>query len=241
LLKDEPDMDLIDECNALLDEMEQGKYKPNPEARTKNLQKIYSEFNKSQNKIIKLRKKWSKLATAACIIIVLIGIPTTVSAFTGMSALDLIDKLGDKILSCVIGEPVEYENMTFIRNGEATKYDSIEECVKQENLDIYYTSWLPEDVYIEHVNVVTVDGKEQIIFKYSTDDITFFYKEISKDDVKYEDSADGHINVNEHDVYYIEHTDCILAEVIIENKAYYISVKNYDYLVNIIEGLKKVE
>ena len=241
--KPEPDMELVDECNALLDDIDQGKYGPNPDVKARQLQELYLEYRKKQNrnKVIQFRSKWAKLVPAACVILMLVGVPITVAAVNGISPRDLIAQLGNKILSWNVGETVEFEGISLIRNGESIKYDSIEDCVIKENLDIYYTSWLPDGVYIDSVVAMTTEDYEELIVIYSDESITFSVVEGSS--VNYNDGnqiTDNQIAIHDSIAYYRIGNDKYFAEIILDNKMYNISAKSYEDMVGILNGLRKV-
>lgn len=241
--KPEPDMELVDECNALLDDIDQGKYDPNPDVKSRQLQELYLEYHKkhNRNKVIQFRSKWTKLVPAACVILMLVGVPITVAAVNGISPRDLIAQLGNKILSWNVGETVEFEGISLIRNGESIKYDSIEDCVKKENLDIYYTSWLPDGVYIDSVVAMTTEDYEELIVIYSDESITFSVVEGSS--VNYKDGnqiTDNQIVIHDSIAYYRTFNDMYMAEIVLENKVYTISAPNYEDMLGILNGLKKV-
>ena len=238
--KPEPDMELIDEYNIMLDDIENEVFKPNPAMKAKQLQKLYSEYhNKHTHKIkFQVRWKWSKMVAAVCVIILLIAIPVTIAAINGISPVNLITTLGNKIFSWEVGEAVEFDGITLIRNGEAIKYDSIEDCVKKENLDIYYTSWLPEGVSIVTVILLTTEEQGVLIIKYSDENISFTCeKEISEDYGK----IDNQIDINGVTAYYRVLNNKYLANMVLEEKMYSISANHFEEMVNILNGLKKVD
>ena len=47
--KPEPDMELVDECNALLDDIDQGKYDPNPDVKTRHRNQLKKKKKKTIN------------------------------------------------------------------------------------------------------------------------------------------------------------------------------------------------
>jgi len=239
--KPEPDMELVDECNALLDDMEQEIYNPKPDIKVRRLQKLYSEYRKMHTwgKAIQFKWRWSKLATAACIIIMLVGVPVTVAAVNGISPINLIEQLGKKILSWNIGEVIEFEGISLIRNGETTKYGSIEDCIKQENLDIYYTSWLPDGVSIESAIILTTGDHEELIVKYSDENVTFICKKGTSGSYTNDKNITDSLYINDFVVYYRVLGNKYLAEIVLEDKVYAISANSYEDMVNILNGLKK--
>lgn len=180
---DKPDcnMELIDKYNKELDELDGGVWKPTPETKEralKELRKAY-EAAESNKKVIKEESvkvkrrfnfpKW-KIAVAACLCL-FIMMPVVVSSFSSASPVDLILSLGRRIFNMETNKPYDYGELTFIRNGEARKYNNIEDCLREENLDIFYPTWLPDGVSIECVKVTNNVEGDVVIFEFNDDSI----------------------------------------------------------------------
>ena len=176
--KTNPDMNLIEECNALLDILEGGEYDPQLVDENQALNKLYKKYRKiiKNQKVSKIppqtRSTWKKIPVVACICLLLIVLPITVGAVVGLSPAELLEQLGSRIFSWDIGSAQEIEGMTFIRNGEAKHYESVEQCLSQENLKIDEPTWLPEGVKIEAIVMLSGAEYDRIIYELNTDDIT---------------------------------------------------------------------
>lgn len=242
----EPDMDLISECNAFLDEIERGKYEPDLQIRHNEIKKLYESYRaaygdqKHRNRTG--RTRWSKIAVAACFCLFILIVPITAGAMNGLTPIEILERIGNKILSWNIGEEVEINNMTFIRHGEATVYDSIEECIKEEQLGIYCPTWLTEGTVIESVILFSEAEGESIIFKFSDPTIAL---EISLYQVEYsfvEENSDYHaIDINGKTAYCIIRGEGYYGVLTLDGYQYSVAAPDLDTVVNILQGLERTE
>lgn len=239
LEKEDPDMSLIDECNALLDSMEKGIYEADPHIKSEELQKLYATYQKKQahNKTVWFRHSWNRLATAACIAIMVLVIPMTVAAFGGCTPVELIERIGNQILKWTHNEEVEIEGITFVRNGDVAEYGSISECLKEENLDICYPTWLPEGMYIKSVLLFSKEKGDEIILELNDSAVTFSIALYEKN--SYEPGDYSTVEVGDRTVYYImqEFYD---GNVLINGYQYSVSVYDFDTMIKILQSLERV-
>ena len=163
---DQQDMDYIDECNAFLNELSLPLDLPDPAVKAEKLKELYAEFAKMHrshcfNPVSFLKR----FAAAACIIIIIFTIPVLITAaINGMTPVDVLEKWGKDIFNLPYDEPVEAEGMTFIRNGNVTAYDSIDDLLEAEQLDILYPSWLPDEIKIN--SIIAVDEKNGLTINF---------------------------------------------------------------------------
>lgn len=244
--KNEPDMEFIDECNAFLDGIENGKYEPNPVIKRRELQELYKSYHSiyGENSNIKskhrFRNRFSKIAVAACFCLIMLAIPVTVAAYNGFSPADILNHIGNKLFSWEIGEDVEIEGMTFIRNGEATQYDDITECIAQEKLDIYYPSWLPNDVYVKSVTIIPTSNGEQMIIKFTDELISMDISLYRSDDPFEPENFRGDITeINGNTVYYVVDENKIWGTVWLDGYQYSVIASDFETMLNIFNGLKR--
>ena len=241
--KPEPDMDFIEECNSLLDAMEQGKYEPDPAVKRKELQKLYKayhDFGSADRKITAgYKMKWSRIVAAACICLLVITLPLATVAVTGDTPQVILNKLGEVIYNWKIGEAVEVDGLVFTRYGVPRQYDTVEECLRTEELDIYYPGWLPEGVDIEELLVYNADGCEHVAFVMNTEALTYSVRiSVSmgiSEQVKKEYSI---LQVNGITVYYADLDNRYGAQFEIDGNTYHMSVPSLTDLNQIVENLR---
>lgn len=244
LNKADADMDLIKVYGKILDGREKGKYRPNSKrkkAELKKLSKAYKEFYIKQNpqkiSVPTRKNRLHKIGTVLCSIILLTAMSLlTISALNDLSPAEMLAKFGKEILSWEIGKPVESNGMTFRRLGEATTYESLEDLVESENLDIYFPTWLPEDIYIESVYFFNSDGVDNIIIKFNTERLLFKITPNTPEGIAYKENYNK-IEVNNFIVYYIEFENTYYASIEIDKYLYSITTSDMDILKNFVSGL----
>ena len=243
--KTNPDMNLIEECSALLDILEGGVYDPQLVDENQALNKLYKKYRKiiKNQKVSEIppqtRSTWKKIPVVACICLLLIVLPITVGAVVGLSPAELLEQLGSQIFSWDIGSAQEIEGMTFIRNGEAKQYGNIEECLKAEELYVYVPTWLPDGGVVESIIVWSDEYANEIIYKMSVDSvyISANFKE-NMEDIK---EFDGIIVEENGELIYYTFAasgECI-AKVEFSGIVYSISAENIDVVKKIILGMKE--
>ena len=247
LSKQNPDMKMIEAFSAVLNEMEHSAQPLDPKEREeaiKNLKQACHEIMEKKTidsaKPMRGRRMVRKTVAVLCTILVVFGLMLgTVCAIGGVSPITILDNIGHAIFGWEVGEPVEIEGLTFIRNGEPKQYDSIEQCLREEGLDICYPTWLPEGVKLESVLSVSGDGYERYIYKFNSDSVYI--------------SIDTSVNINEFEyldytieeiddgkkVYYKYNGTLCNAKLELNGIVYSISSEKIEIIKKIIMGLKK--
>lgn len=240
---DEMDHDLITACTELLLDLQNIEVTLSPEEikeRVKNIPFIETIDTKAVKSKRKTNKK--RILLIAAIISILIAILSIASIGSEWNMFDiLIDKFGR-----VSGAPsgVEfYENgVSYGFDGPGKKYSSIDELMKNEELDILLPTKFPDNLTLKNV-MVSVEEEE-----YKTIDLLFeeglsytVYKKapipqgvvnnvkpiimrntkIYIEDLSDVDSYQAHFSYN-GDYYYIVHSDKQQVLEIIENLEVYL-------------------
>jgi hypothetical protein len=131
------------------------------------------------------------------------------------------------------------DGITIIKSDYTKKYDTIEELLIAENLDILYPAALPEGVKIERVKIfVFDDGRENILFMFNTDicaiQITNYYS------IDLETIQNYSIYSTDKTGFYItkSHDDSYQAIAQLNNIEYKINSLNYNDLIYILSNMK---
>ena len=210
LSKQNPDMKMIEAYSAVLNEMDHSAQQLDPEEREeaiKNLKRACQDM--TDNKVIysaqpvRRRRMVRKTVTVLCTILVVFGLMLgTVCAIGGVSPITVLENIGHAIFGWEVGEPVEIEGLTFIRNGEPKQYDSIEQCLREEGLDICYPTWLPDGIRVESVLVLSNDENDRVVYRLNSDSITINVNLSEKiEDIKSLDYTELSIN-DQLQIYY---------------------------------------
>lgn len=233
------DMELIERYNAVIEWLQPDMYKPDPVIKARQLKIIRDEQKRNARK--RFVKRFNKIAAAVAIAVVSISTLTVVaSASMNMTPMQLIQELGNKLFGLNQGEPVDFGNITIIRgNGDSIKYPSLEEALKNEQLDIYYPAWLPYGVQIQSVYVNESNGIREVLFIFDSDSVKMSIEcgkkyEMNLDSSDYIKESIGGINV-----YSLNYGNRIYAKLDLDGNEYSITVDNVDVLKKIIENLSK--
>lgn len=245
---DKQDMDLIDECNAFLNDIEGNKYAPDDKIKEENLAALSKVFAKV--KIIpkeNIKHTYDifprkKIVAVACVIVIMFVLSIFVTAVAqGLSPMEVLDKWGVSILNLPYDKNVEAYGMTFIRNGSVIEYHSVEDLLKSEKLEILYPTWIPEDIKIDSILLTEKKEGTSVTFVFNNSDIffnVFMYEVYPK------------INENPRfDVLKINGVDCYLSMLdekhnaifYFDSKTYSISAKEYDTLILLLNNILSEE
>lgn len=252
--KDDCDMELIDRYNSILDEIDRTNYAPDPKRKKQTLDELdmaYKEAASKQEKHVrntdKIKRRFNfsywKIAVAACLCLIIVT-PLAVSAFNGTNPVELIASLGKRIFQMEKNTPYDYGDMTFVRYGEVQIYESIQECLKQENIDILYPLWLPEGTEIESVRVVNTQDGDIVLFQFNNDSIMLSVELYSTDLSVYLNSSDYQLetfNGIECCIRFSEYSSYYNIIFVQDSCTYNMSIKNKEVLPLIMENLKQGE
>jgi hypothetical protein len=245
---DEQDMDLIDECNAFLNDIEGNKYAPDDKIKEENLaalSKVFARIKIVPKENIKHTYNifsWKKIAAVACAIVIMFVLSVFVTAVAqGLSPMEVLDKWGVSILNLPYDKNVEAYGMTFIRNGSVIEYHSIEDLLKSEKLEILYPTWIPEDIKIDSILLTERKEGTSVTFVFNNSDVffnVFMYEVYPKI-----------IENPRFDVLKINGVDCYLSMLdekhnaifYFDSKTYSISAKEYDTLIHLLNNILSEE
>lgn len=251
--KEDCDMELVDRYNAILDDTDRIDCVPDKKRKKQaltELKKAYREAAlKNENLTsshVKIKSRWNfskwKIVAAACLCFIIMT-PLTASAFSGSTPVELIESLGRRIFQISENMPNNYGDMTFIRNGEAKTYESVEECLKQENINILYPSWLPGKTKIESVRITNSIGGDVVLFKYDSDSIMFSARLYSTDLGIYRENPEYKVETLNGIECFIRNGENTGYNIIFDcdNYTYNMSIENIEELPSIMENLKRGE
>lgn len=240
---DEQDMDLIDECIAFLNDIEGNKYAPDDKTKEENLAALSKAFEevrtikKGNMKHISIFS-WKKIAATACAAVILLVLSVFATAASqNITPLEVLDKWGASILNLPYDKKVEACGMTFIRNSSVVKYNTIEDLLKSEQLEILYPARMPEDIKIDSVLLTEQKEGTHVIFIFNNQDVffsVFLYEAYPK--IK---------EYSRFDVLTINGVDCYLSMLdekhnaifYYDSKTYSVSAKEYDTLILLLNNI----
>lgn len=178
----EQDWDLIEEYQKALDDVCKGRFDPDPDIKKEKLEELRNLYRKAgKKKSVPQNRPWWVPWAAACILLVILGIPVTSAAINHISPVDVIRQWGKQLFNIPYDVPVEESGITFVRHGDVKNYASLEELLEREDLHILYPTWLPQYVYIEKIYYYEQDERFNLTFDFNDEFISFSIH--SKDDV----------------------------------------------------------
>lgn len=251
--KEDCDMELVDRYNAILDDIDRINCAPDKKRKKQalaELNKAYKEAAlkhenlESSNAKIKSRGNFSKwkIAAAACLCLIIMT-PLAASAFSGSTPIELIESLGRRIFQIGENMPYNYGDMTFIRNGETKTYESVEECLNQENINILYPSWLPGETKIESVRITNSTEGDIVLFRFDSDSLRFSVELYDTDLSVYRENSEYMLEAFNGIECFIRNGENTGYSIIFiyDNYTYHMSIEDIDKLPSIMENLKQGE
>jgi len=242
LTKPDANMELIDEYHALLERIERGRYLPSSKVKRqkiKTLNHLYADMLSETNQAPKSIFPPKRIRYAiVCVVLLAVMIPFTVAAAYGYSPAEFLAEFGQCIVNLVPGDKVEMKGFTMIRAKDSRTYDNIEDCLKQEELDIYYPGWLPEGTKIEAIHLSNFKEGDQLVYKFSSQDIMlsiYLYPiDVSNKYAEYQT-----MEIENKTVYYREDGYHYRAEIVLDDYLYCFSVPDLMTLNNLITEMRK--
>lgn len=186
----------------------------------------------AKRKRLRLRKV---LIIAATFLLLVIAISAIANAL-GFGVFSYIKE----IIGMPAGSRLEKEAVTLVRLGESKDYASIDELLRDQNLDILYPTALPEGISIESVYVFEIEnGGESISFFTESVNTSIIVDTCAG--IQPEDYTDCEIyHTGGRDFYLLEEAG-YFAVCYNENNLYRIHSTSRENIILIIENMKELE
>ena len=246
--EDEIDFALIGECSAYLRELSDKAAEATKEQKRRILQQIKAHHNQTATKSAKvLRPNWKTarkavaIAIAAALLLTLtLSVIAKVKGYS--SAWEYVKDNLQKIASMDSGDRVNDEGITLVKNDGVIAYKSIEELFESEGLDILYPTELPDGVRITKISQQNV-SQERTVYCYKFTDENLYILASTVSGVSLEDLEKYELIQTGKMMFYIEQTlegNC-QAVGYDEEYEYRIYCNDYDVLIKILNGMRKIE
>jgi hypothetical protein len=243
------DCDLIRECSDWLDELTADEITFTPEELALRLEviksgKIINEVPRKKmrsNGSISKPRIWSRVTILVASMILLSLLSLTVMAIHAGydSVWTFISTNFMTIIKMNSGEMITGDGITIIKNSEQRQYNTIEELLAAEKLNIMYPSEVPNNQSITEIRWVPETDDQYVLYlvfsdkSYTLQIINYYMTDL--------ESLAGYacISVNDLD-YYIISIDGISYHAICQYNGFEYSIDspNYDDLINIINSMK---
>ncbi|MBQ3006026.1 MAG: hypothetical protein IJD78_00540 [Clostridia bacterium] len=237
-LYEEIDCDLVDECIDFLMELEGRKRLSKKEIRRRIGKIPFKENILKFNEAARRKVKAKRIAIVAAIMAIIMAIIGVMSIASEDIFCDLLAKFGKPFVNLMYTDVVEYGGVSMYNADETHKYDSIEELLISENIDILYPAWLPEGVEIEFVKYSSQNKEKE--YSISFNKPVFLIKIYPEKPLDEEAKTNTCKEINELEVYYFSKNGVTQGNFMYKNNQYTVTTDNLDNLFKIIESLKEI-
>lgn len=238
---DKQDMDFIDECSAFISDILGKCDLPDEQIKSQKCLELYDNFKKSQKKTMhkqKMKRFVKQITVAACIVLFLITVPVFISAaVNGVSPLAVFEKFGRNIFGIAYGECIDVNGITFIRYDNVKQYDTFDELMQKEKLNILYPTKLPLDIYISRIIMLDEAQGSSVMFVFNTDDIYYnveLYEAYNSIGFDYTNDT---VDINDIRCYISLVDEKYNAIFMCEGYSYSVSARSRDTLVQLLNWI----
>ena len=235
---EEIDCDLVDECIDFLMELE-GRKRLSKKETKRRIGKIpFKENILKFNAAARRKVKAKRIAIVAAIMAIIMAIIGVMSIASEDIFGDLLAKFGKQFVEQLDTEAVKYGGVVMYNADETRDYDTIEELLKAEKIDMLYPSWLPEGVEVEFASHTVQYGetKYSIYFNNSHYSIKMYIEKGLGNEAK----TNPRKEINGLEIYYFSENGVTQGNFVYENNLYSVTADSPDKLFKIIENLKEI-
>lgn len=234
----EIDCGLVDECIDFLMEIEGRKRLSEKEIIQRISEIPFKDNILKFNETARRKVTAKRIAIVAAIMAVIIAIIGVMSIASEDIFGDLLARFGKPFVEHLDSEAVKYGGIVMYNADETRDYDTIEELLKAEKIDMLYPSWLPEGVEIDHVRfAVKENEKDYTIICCIPNYSVSMYPEKPLDE---EAKTNTCKEINSLEVYYFSRNGVTQGNFIYKNNLYSVTTDSSDNLFKIIENLKEI-
>lgn len=241
---EEMNRELLEGTIDLLLKLQNKKADLTPEEIKERVRKIpFVETPDFEDAPQKTRKKINKrkILLIAAIIAILCTLLSIASIAFEWSIFDMAKEKFGSVFNVPIDEVQNENGISYENHGQSRKYDSFDEFLKFENIDVLIPSNLPPDIKIEQIHVAEIDGHMEItfIFDNCVVDYTILLEcDVSEININISDES---LNINNFKCYINRMEDINLIQIYFEHQGNYYKIGGSDeqILLNIIENLEE--
>ena len=235
------DMDVMRQCSEILDERSKSDKLNHDDIlavinKTKSEQVTIINADNACPSVVAPQRKilfvFKRIAIVAAAIIIMMTTTVAIAAAFGFDIFKYLRDVADE----PSGTAVNVDEFTFYNVNVYKKYNSIQEMVRSENLDIMYPTLFPDGVDIKSVRLTDAEnGNDRIGILTNIPSVNIQIELDSNEFVSFSDNIYEHNNVK----YYIHTDEGCLAVCCYDKNIYYISANSYEDLILIIDNMKE--
>ena len=251
--EDQIDYDLIKECSDFLDELTANDLVYSPDEIEQKL-KDQKEKNKKIDRNhaskrtmcshLKRMRTSLKVALISALVFVLLFASVSIVAYAQgyRSAWDYIVANIQKIVGMEPGSQFTENGITIIKNSGSETYDTMEDLIQNEGLDILYPSKLPDGIQLKRiVQILEDDNQFTLAFQTTADDLSIGVSNYYKNNLEL--WTDYTTYATEMMTFYIIQVADGAFQAVgqKDNFEYSILYNDYNELISILENMKGIE
>ena len=245
---EEMDVSLVMACVELILELRGETVNFTPEEVEEKVRKIpFVEETTTLNtppKSVKGRStkvKSRKILLIAAIISILIAIFAVTSIAFEWNVFDELKERFGTVFNTPVNEEVNANGVTITMNGNSVVYNTLEEALKNEEIDVLYPIKLPANITLNRISFYEENTKEKVSFVFSDEKLS--YSVIFNEDISPEikNGANEVLNVGEFECYISNKTNEKEIQIHFEynSSVYKLIYNDKQELIEIINNLKE--
>lgn len=188
-------------------------------------------------------KKVSKkkvLLVAACIAILVALFSIASIAFKWNIFEELKNRFGT-VADTPIGIQQQMNGITVTRDDEDKYYYSIDEVIENEDLNILFPTYLPEETRITGVSVCQYNGHEEVVIIFNESNMSWLISIDENLDTKMIETASETLKINGKECYIVDIVDLNQVQIcfVYDDNVYTFKGTDKNVIIKIIESLKE--
>lgn len=235
----EMDSDLVTECVDFLMELE-GKEKLTKSEIEQRVNEI--PFKGKVTAIgshTKKKIRAKRLAVIAAILAVIVALFGMIAVASGDSFKDFFIRMGNAVYELIESGSINNDKITYIKPNETKTYTSVEELIKEEELEILYPTWLPENEKIVKVWYSDYGDLQEFNLQNSIPEHSILIR-INKELLENINIDCKEKQIADYMVFYEENPQYLQANFVYNDNLYIVKSDTEDNLFRIIENLKEI-
>ena len=212
------------------------------------VRKIFHEEDKSTviPDTVKTKKNYfnkKKVWLVAACIAILVALFGFVSVAYDWNVFDFLTEKFGSVHSAPIEEEQDFNGITVVMNGENTNYNTIEDALKAENIDVLYPAVLPDGVSVTDIMFYEENAKDKMIYIFENTDLSSTISFDTKLSQSVKDAANERVTINSITYYIFHMPDISLYQIEFEYKSnsYMFCYTDKETLMEIVENLEEIK
>lgn len=244
---EEMDEELIDACVKVSLELQDKHVNHSPEFIDEKVRKIFrkEETEKTEPETVKTNKKQinkNKVWLVAACIAILVALFSIISVANDWNVFDFLSEKFGSVHSAPIEEEIEFDGISVIVNNTERLYDSVDEIIEHENLEILFPEYLPEEIKLIRISIHKQNDCEEINFWFKEDvGFSYYATHDNELDNKIINVSNEVLKINNVDFYFLNMPDISQYQAYFSHKGYTYTIAYSDKaeLLKILKTIKE--